>query len=806
MSIDRIMTEPEPDASVEVEVEIEPTADVEVTFGEDEVEVDVFDHNTNFADVLDDIALAKIASDVCDAYEQDKSSRSEWVEAYTKGLDLLGMNMEEKTQPWSGASGVYHPIMTECVIRFQAEAMSEIYPASGPARTKVFGKRTQDKMDRANRIETELNYQTTENIEDYRDELEALLFRLPIAGSAFKKIYFDPTLERPAAMFVPAEDLVVSYGATDLRTAERYTHVMRKSRDEVEELQATGFYRDVDLPAPDVVYSDVQEKYDELTGSTSPGASHDERHTLLEQHVMMRLPAPYGDEDAPAEPYVVTVDYSSQEVLSIRRNWLEGDGRKKKRMHFVHYRYLPGMGFYGTGLIHLIGGLAHTATQTLRQLLDAGTLANLPAGVKTRGFRIKGDNTPFRPGEFRDVDIASGTIRDNITFLPYKEPSATLYNLLQNVVEEARRIGSVVDMAGLQQSGEQPVGTTFALLEQQLKVLSGVQSRVHAAMKKELRLLADVIRDFMNGEYDWDEDHDRREDFRSSVVIQPVSDPNAATKAQRIVAYQAAMQLSQNAPQLYNMGKLHRQFLETLDIENAEDIIQLPEDVKPRDPTAENMAILKQEPVKAFLYQDHEAHIQVHMAAMQDPKINQIVGQSPFAGAIQSAAAAHITEHIAMEYRRRIVTELGVSLPDPEEPMPEDVEREVSRLAAQAADRLLQRHVSEQKAEENRAEQEDPLNIIQREELRLKEKEIDLDHEINRIKVELERQRMLRSDVMQERRMESDEAKKAADLSVKLATEQTGAQKIGMEALKMATDLTKDLVNEPVRNDRDRTE
>ena len=542
------------------------------------------DHDANLAESIDEQTLNMMSSELVEDFDSDRESRRDWARAYVKGLDLLGMKIEERSQPWQGASGVFHPVLTEAVVRFQAQAMGELFPASGPVRTKIMGKMTPEKLDQADRIQTEMNYLLTEEMTEYRDETEQMLFKLPLAGSAFKKVYYDPLEDRPVAMFVPAEDFVVSYGASDLASCPRYTHIMKKTSNEILELQVAGFYRDVDLPDPEPDFSDIQEKYDELDGESAV-IEDDDRHTILEMHVTMNMPEEFDDPDGIARPYVITIDKTSREILSIRRNWYEDDAKKKKRLHFVHYKYLPGLGFYGTGLIHLIGGLAKSATSILRQLIDAGTLSNLPAGLKARGLRIKGDDTPLMPGEFRDVDVPGGAIRDSITFIPYKEPSSVLYSLLGNIVEEGRRIGSVADIQVGDMNSQAPVGTTLALMERSMKVMSGVQARMHAAMKNELRLLARIIRDYMPAEYayEMDGDFDRQRDFDSRVDVIPVSDPNAATMSQRIMQYQAALQLSQQAPQLYDMGKLHRQMLEVLGIQDADDIIKLPDDIKPAD-------------------------------------------------------------------------------------------------------------------------------------------------------------------------------------------------------------------------------
>ena len=768
--------EPELDIEMEVSEELDALevvmddGSVVVEFGKSTGIAEEVAHDDNLAEYMDDDELDAIASDLIDHFSSDRESRSEWANAYIKGMDLLGMKVEERTEPWNGASGVYHPMMTEAVIKFQAQAMGELLPASGPVRSKIVGKMTPEKIEQAQRVETELNYLITEKMPDYRDEMEQMLFKLPMAGSAFKKIYFDPITERPVSQFIPAEDLVVSYGASNLRTAPRFTHVMKRTPEEILKLQVNGFYRDVELPTATKEITDIEEKYNELEGSEAT-FSDDPRHTLLEMHVDLDLPEPFDDVDGVALPYVVTIDKSSSIILAIRRNWYEEDMKREKRMHVVHFPYLPGMGFYGTGLIHTLGGLTKSATSIMRQLVDAGTLSNLPAGFKARGMRITGDNTPIMPGEFRDVDVPSGTIKDSIVPLPYKEPSSVLYSLLGNVVEEGRRIGAVGDIQIGDINGQAPVGTTLALMERSMQVMSGIQARLHAAMKQELRILARIVHDYMPAEYayEMDEPADRIEDFDGRVDVIPVSDPNAATMAQRIMQYQAALQLSQQAPQMYDMGKLHRQMLEVLGIQDAEDIIKLPEDIKPTDPVTENMMILKQEPVKAFAYQDHEAHIQTHMLAMQDPKIQQIVGQSPFASAIQSGMMSHITEHVALQYRVEIQKQLGVELPDPEAPLPEELELQVSRLASQAADKLFQKNQAEASAEQAAAQQADPLTQIQQRELMIKEKELEHKIEMDKLKTEIDAANKIENVRLQQARINSEEQKEAARIGIKVA-------------------------------------
>ena len=790
----------EPDVSIEVEnpdsvsIETEDGGMIIDFTGEQVEEIMSGGFDANLADQIDEADLQSMASELISSFNSDRQSRSEWAKSYVKGLDLLGMKIEGRQQPWAGSSGVFHPILTESIVRFQAQAMGEIFPASGPVRTKIVGKMSVEKTEQAARVENEMNYLLTEEMTEYRDETEQMLFKLPLAGSAFKKVYYDPIMERPCAMFVPAEDFVVSYGASDLMTCERYTHVMKKSSNDIAKLQDNGFYRDIELPDPEPDMSDIQEKYDELDGESAT-IEDDDRHTLLEMHVDMEMPEPFDEEDSIARPYVITIDKSSRTILSIRRNYYEDDKKKRKRQYFVHYRYLPGLGFYGTGLIHLIGGLAKSATSILRQLIDAGTLSNLPAGLKARGLRIKGDDSPLMPGEFRDVDVPGGAIRDAITFIPYKEPSSVLYQLLGNIVDEGRRIGSVADIQVGDINAQAPVGTTLALMERSMKVMSGVQARLHAALKNELRLLSNVIRDYMGSVYAYETegDFDRTKDFDDRVDVIPVSDPNAATMSQRVMQYQAALQLAQQAPQLYDMGKLHRQMLEVLGIQDAKEIIKLPDDIKPSDPVTENMAMLKQEPVKAFKYQDHEAHIKVHMAAANDPKIKEIVGQSPFAGAIQAALSAHITEHVAFQYRKEIEKNLGVAMPNEEKPLPEDTEEELSRITAQAAEKLLQQNTAEMQQQEALKQQQDPLTQIQQRELKIKEDELEHKKQMDLAKLELDALKAKNNEKIQTERLESEDRREGVRIAAKLATDASKDQK---EEAKLVMEAAKQLQNE----------
>ena len=685
--------------------------------------------NDNLAEHMDDSALQSLGSELVGYYMGDKESRKDWEDTYIKGLDQLGLKIENRTDPWDGACGVFHPLLTEAVVRFQAQAITEVFPPKGPVRTQIIGTVDAEKEQQANRVKDYLNYLLTDKMTEYRIETEKLLFSLPLAGSAFRKVYFDHNMDRPCSMFVPAEDFVVSYGASDLSTCERATHVMKKTANEVRKLQVNGFYRDVKLSSPSDVVDDIQEKYNQLTGDNA-NYDYDQRHTLLEMMVNLDLEdfpdMKDGEPTGIALPYIVTIELASRTILSIRRNWYEDDEQKMPRQHFVHYQYLPGLGFYGFGLIHLIGGIAKSATSLLRQLVDAGTLSNLPGGLKARGLRIKGDDTPIMPGEFRDVDIPGGAIRDNITFLPYKEPSSVLYQLLDNLVEEGRRFASVADMKVADMNNQAPVGTTLAILERSMKVMGAVQSRIFASMKQELKILTGIVRDFGPTEYPYATEGQELlpEDFDDRIDVIPVADPNASTTAQRIMQYQAALQLAQQAPQMYNMAELHRQMLEVLGIRDPDSIVPLEDDIEPLNPVSENMNILNETPVKAFMYQDHEAHIQTHMAMSDDPKIKELIGQSPNANAIMGAFAEHVTEHIGFQYRKEIEKQLGVPLPPPEEPLPEDIEVRLSKLVAEAAQRVLNKDLAEQRQQEIQEKMEDPV-IQQRErELDIREQDV----------------------------------------------------------------------------------
>ena len=703
---------------------------VTVDFGDSNPEVQPpEEHAANLAEIMDEGDLDSIASELISDFEDDLNTRADWEKAYIQGLDLLGLKIEERTIPWPGACGVYHPVLTEAVIRFQAQTIMEVFPSSGPVETKIVGRANDDVLQQAQRVKQEMNYVVTEKMQDYRSETEQLLFRLPLAGSAFRKVYYDTFNDRPAAVFVPAEDFVVAYGTTDLAACPRYTHVTRMYPNELRKLQVSGFYRDEDIPPPSPDYSSLQKKYDKVKGET-PSFSDDTRHTILEMCVDLDLPG-FEDPDGLDLPYVVTIEKSSRKVLAIRRNWKEGDPTHTKRQYFVHYQYLPGLGFYGTGLIHLIGGIAKSATSILRQLVDAGTLSNLPGGLKARGLRIKGDDNPIMPGEFRDVDVASGSIRDSITFLPYKEPSSVLYQLLGNLVDEGRRIGSIAEMDVGDANPEAPVGTTLALLERSMKVMSAVQARVHDSLSREFKLIADVIKDYMGPNYEYatsGEDgveHSRQEDFNDRVDIIPVSDPNASTMAQKVMQYQAAMQLAQQAPEgMYNMEVLNRQMLYALNIPNVDLILPQKEQAVSTDPVTENMNVLNGKAVQVFPDQDHDAHIKVHTAFMQDPVYQQFISQSPNANAVTGAMQQHLAEHFAQSYRRNIELKLGVSLPQIGEQIPPDVQNDIAKLSAVAAERLLQQHNQEQEAAKQ--DPNDPLTVMQREELRIKEEAVNV--------------------------------------------------------------------------------
>jgi hypothetical protein len=675
--------------------------------------------DANLAEFMDEGELEKLGSDLVGEVESDISSRKEWVEMYVRGLEVLGMKYEERTEPWTGACGVFSTLLTEAAVRFQSETIIETFPAQGPVKTQIIGAIDKMKEDAAERVRTDMNFQLVDGMPEYRPEHERMLFNLGLAGSAFKKVYFDPGLGRQVSIFCPAEDIVIPYGSSGARSAERVTHVMRKTKNDVKKLQVAGFYRDVELGEPLMIHNDVEKKKAEEQGYS---VTDDERYQFLEIQVDYDMPG-YEDEDGIALPYIVTIDKGTSKVLSVYRNWNETDPKKLKRQHFVQYDYVPGFGAYGFGYIHLIGGYARAGTSLIRQLVDAGTLSNLPGGLKSRGLRIKGDDTPIAPGEWRDVDVPGGTVRDNIMPLPYKEPSQVLAALLDRITEEGRRLGSIADMNISDMSANSPVGTTLALLERQLKTMSAVQARVHYSMKQEFKLLKEIIRDNTPSEYEYEpQGGDRmakREDYDMVEVI-PVSDPNSSTMAQRIMQYQAVIQLAAQAPQIYDLPQLHRQMIEVLGIKNADKLVPIDDDMRPRDPVSENMAFLNGKPTKAFIYQDHDAHIAVHMALMQDPLMAAQIGQNPQAQKMQAEIMAHISEHLAFAYRKKVEEQLGVPMPKPDEDLPEDVEVQLSRLVAQASQQVLAQSKGQAAQQQAQQQAQDPLVQMQQQELQIK--------------------------------------------------------------------------------------
>lgn len=816
MAIDRALMGEPLEEGEQIEVEIvnpeqvginTPEGGMLIDFDPDMGEMMGLGHDDNLAEAMDDRDLDSLASELIGSFRSDKESRADWERSYVKGLDLLGLKHEDRTTPWDGACGVFHPLLTESVIRFQSQSIQEIFPASGPVKTKVVGVIDADKEKQAERVQDYLNYLLTEKMSEYRSETEKMLFSLPLAGSAFRKVYYDPSLGRPCSMFVPAEDFVVSYGASDLTTCERSTHVMKKSSNDIRKLQVSGFFRDVDLPSPAPDVDPVEQKYNELTGDSN-SYDYDDRHTLLEMHVNLDLvgfeDTEGGEETGIALPYVVTIDLSSRTILSIRRNWYEEDARKLKREHFVHYQYMPGLGFYGFGLIHMIGGLAKSATSLLRQLVDAGTLSNLPGGLKSRGLRIKGDDTPIMPGEFRDVDVPGGTIRDNISFLPYKEPSNVLYQLMGDIVEEGRRFASAGDVKAADMNAEAPVGTTLALLERAMKVMSAVQARLHASMRVELRILTHVVRDFGPDQYPYATKGDPivPEDFDDRVDIIPVSDPNAGTMAQRIMQYQAALQLAAQAPEMYDMPLLHRQMLEVLGIRDADKIVPTDADMKPTDPVSENMNLLNGKPIKAFIYQDHEAHIQTHMSLLQDPQVMEVMAKSPNAKKAQAELAAHVQEHLAFQYRQGVEKELGVPLPSPDEPLPEDIEYRISQLVAPAAAQLSGKAQREQQMEQAQKQMQDPLIQIQMQELQIKQADVQRKAQAEMARIQLDMQKAMAKSQLDQAKLEQEKdiqtAKIGAQIARDNAQEQLEEDRIASQeqiaGAKLGVDIAKDLM------------
>jgi hypothetical protein len=776
------LSETAPEVEIEIEMEQEEGEEPVV-----EVEVTLASFDENLAEKMDEGALQLVSEEILSLIKDDLTSRKDWEKTYKEGLSLLGLKIDERTEPWDGACGVYHPILSESVVKFQSETILETFPASGPVKTKIIGKVTREKEEAAARVQDDMNYELTEVMTEYRNEHERLLWSLPITGSAFKKVYFDPSLDRQVAMFVPAEDIIVPYGASDLQSSPRVSHRMRKTENQIKKLQVAGFYRDIELEEPQRNITEIEKKKDEEAGVN---IVDDDRYLLYEVHIDYDLPG-YEDENGIALPYVITLA-STGEVLAIRRNYLEDDPTQQKRMHFTHYTYIPGFGFYGFGLIHLVGGFAKSATSILRQLVDAGTLSNLPGGFKSKDLRVKGDDTPIAPGEWRDVDVTGMTIKDSVVPLPYKEPSATLFNLLNTIVEEGRRFASVADIKFADMSAQAPVGTTLALLERTLKVMSAVQARVHAAMKQEFKLIAAIVRDYTPDTYSYEVDAPKKAkktDY-DTVDIIPVSDPNASTMAQRVVQYQAALQLAQGAPQIYDLPQLHRQMLEVLGIKNVAKIIPIEDDQKPMNPVSENMAVMTGKPVKAFLYQDHEAHIKVHMNAMQDPKVQQIVGQNPRAQLIQAAMMAHINEHIGFQYRVEIEKMLGVPLPPPDEQLPEDIEVELSRAVAAASDKLLAKDQAEAAMKAAQQAAQDPVIQQQQRELDIREAEVLRKKAKDQADVQLREADLVAKDQRERERIASQERIAGAQIGAKaMDAEKSIESKQRIEGLKIGANI-----------------
>ncbi len=736
---------------------------MEITIVPDAEGVGTGAFDENLAENMEDDQLASVADELLGNIDSDLESRKEWADTFVRGLDVLGFKYEERTEPWEGACGVYSNVLAEAAIRFQAETMSETFPAQGPVKTKILGEETREKLEASNRVKADMNYQLTENMVEYRSEHERLLYNLGLAGSGFKKVYYDPNMGRQVAVFVPAEDVIVPYGASHIETAERVTHVMRKTKNELKKLQASGFYVDVDLGEPQAYHSDIEERKAEEGGYS---LTNDNRYSIYEVHADIIIDGVDDSDEGIAKPYIISIERGSYKVLAIRRNWNPDDALMLKRQHFVHYVYTPGFGFYGLGLIHIIGGYAKAGTSIIRQLVDAGTLANLPGGLKSRGLRIKGDDTPIEPGSFRDVDVPSGSIRDNIMPLPYKEPSQVLLALLKDITNEGRRLGAVSDMNISDMSANAPVGTTLALLERTLKPMAAVQARVHYAMKQEFKMLKMLMAEYAPAEYAYvptrGDVSARQSDYMMIDVI-PVSDPNSSTMAQRVVQYQAGLQMSQTAPQIYDLPQLHRQMIEVLGVKNAEKLVPTKDDLKPVDPISENMAVLQGKPMKAFIYQDHDAHISTHMAFMQDPVIAQMIGQNPQARQIMAGLQAHIAEHLGYKYRKDMEEQLGVELPKPNEELPEEIEVNLSRMISKAGKQLAQKNMQQAAQQQAQQKAQDPVVQMQQAELQIKAQEV-------------------------QRKSEKDKA----DIAIKKAEQERKEKKDQADAVLEATRLQKD--------------
>ncbi len=758
-------------------------------------ETDFSEFGMNLAEVLDESHLNELSDELVGQVQTDIEGRKDWAETFVKGLDVIGFKYEERTSPWEGACGVNSTVLAEAAIRFQAETMSETMPAAGPVKTKILGQETKEKDEAAARVAADMNYELTENMVEYRPEHERMLYSLGLAGSAFKKVYFDPNLGRQAAIYISAEDVIVPYGASNIESAERVTHVMRKTKNELKKLQAAGFYRDVDLGDPEPYHTDIEEKKAEEGGYS---LTHDDRYAVYEIHADLVIEG-IDDDDDIARPYVVTIERGSGEVLAIRRNYDEDDPLTLKRQHFVHYVYVPGFGFYGLGLIHIIGGYARAGTSLIRQLVDAGTLSNLPGGLKSRGLRIKGDDTPIEPGEFKDVDVPSGSIRDNIMPLPYKEPSQTLLALLNQITTEGRRLGAISDMDISDMSANAPVGTTLALLERTLKPMAAVQARVHYAMKQEFKLLKAIMAEYAPEEYAYQplrgEVSAKRSDYLMVDVI-PVSDPNNSTMAQRVVQYQTVLQMSAQAPQIYDLPQLHRQMIEVLGVKNADKLVPTKDDAKPTDPISENMDVLIGKPVKAFIYQDHEAHIATHTSFMQDPMMAQMIGQNPQAKQIMASLQAHIAEHLGFSYRQKIEEKLGVSLPAPNEELPEDIEVQLSRLVADAGKQLTQANQQQAAQQKAQQQQQDPIIQMKQAELQVKQQEQQrkaqkdqADTALKQEELQLRKAKEASAAMLEAEKLKIDQAELAIDAEVKGVqldqSSRANRDKMALEAARM---------------------
>lgn len=780
----------------DIEIEVVDPEEMSIKLGDLEIEIgkeedDSFDEN--LAEILDEDVIQGIVSDLLDDYEDDVASRKDWMQTYVDGLELLGMKIEERAEPWVGACGVYHPLLSEALVKFQAEVMMSTFPAAGPVKTQIIGKETQEKKDAATRVQDDMNYELTDVMKEFRPEHERMLWGLGLSGNAFKKVYFDPNLNRQTSIFVPAEDIVVPYGASDIESSPRVTHVMRKTENDLRKLQVAGFYMDIELGDPQNNLDDIEKKIAEKMGFR---ATSDDRYKLLEMNVNLDLEGyEHKDEDGEttgiALPYVVTIEKGSQKCLAIRRNWRPEDKKYQKRQHYVHYGYVPGFGFYCFGLIHLVGAFAKSGTSILRQLVDAGTLSNLPGGFKTRGLRTKGDDTPIGPGEWRDVDVPSGAIKDNIMALPYKEPSQVLAALLDKIVEEGRRFASAADVQVADMSANSPVGTTLAILERSLKVMTAVQARIHYSFKQELGLLRDIIRDYTPDEYDYEPEEGDKSAKKSDydlVDVIPVSDPNAATMAQKIVQYQAVIQLSQQAPDIYDLPQLHRQMLDVLGIKNASKLVPLEDDEKPKDPVTENMNMLKDKPLKAFMTQDHDAHIMVHQSFLQDPNIAQTLAQNPKANQMMAAMQAHIAEHLGFHYRQEIEKQMGVTLPSPEDELPPEMEAELSKLIAQASKQLLEENKSEAQQKKSQELAQDPLIQMQQKDLQLKEQEVQAKMQKVQSDAQAKQQSLANESTRIANQKEIDMARINADLQ---KNQQKDANQQSMERFRIGVDAAK---------------